>query len=173
MDQSTTRADAIARLNELMQEIKFAMLTTVEPDGTLRSRPMATQQVEFDGDLWFFTQADAPKVDEIEREHQVNVSYALPDKQRYISVSGVAQLVRDRAKMAELWNETLKIWFPNGIDDPNVALLKVRVYQAEYWESSSTGVGRMIDFVKALATKDDRQLGKNEKLDLSREAGAG
>jgi len=168
MDNSTTtRAEAIARLNELMRDIKFAMFTTVEPDGQLRSRPMATQQVEFDGDLWFFTQADAPKVDEIAHEHQVNVSYALPDKQRYISVSGVAQLVRDRAKMAELWSEPLKIWFPDGLDDPNLALLKVRVHQAEYWESSSNAVGRVIDFVKALATKDDRQLGKNEKLDLS------
>lgn len=167
-NEPTTRAEAIARLNELMKGIKFAMLTTVEPDGQLRSRPMATQQVEFDGDLWFFTQADAPKVDEIAREHQVNVSYALPNKQRYISVSGRAQLVRDRAKMAELWSEPLKIWFPDGIDDPNIALLKVRVEQAEYWESSSTAVGRVIDFVKALATKDDRQLGTNEKLDLSR-----
>ncbi len=168
MDQEpTTRAEAIAKLRKLIKGIKFAMLTTVEPDGSLRSRPMGTQETEFDGDLWFLTAADAPKVQEIQRERQVNVSYAAPDDQRYVSVSGSATLVHDRQRVREYWSEPLKIWFPNGPDDPNLALLKVRVERAEYWESGSNAVGRAIDFAKAMITGDERQLGKNEKLDLS------
>lgn len=165
--ERTTRAEAIARLRELIKDIKFAMLTTVEPDGSLRSRPMGTQETEFDGDLWFLTAADSPKVSEIQQERQVNVSYAAPNDQRYVSVSGTATLVRDRQKVHEYWSEPLKIWFPNGPDDPNLALLKVSVERAEYWEAGSNAIGRAIDFAKALITGDERQLGKSEKLDLS------
>jgi len=71
-----SRADSIKTLREQIKDIDIAMLTTVERDGTLRSRPMATQQVEFDGDLWFFTYDSTPKVDEIAQERQVNVAYS-------------------------------------------------------------------------------------------------
>jgi general stress protein 26 len=72
--QQADRADAVKTLGELIKDIRFAMLTTVEDDGSLRGRPMATQQAEFDGDLWCFTGAGSAKVDEIQRERQVNVT---------------------------------------------------------------------------------------------------
>ena len=99
MAEHTDRNENIKKLRELIEQIQFAMLTTVEDDGTLRSRPMATQQTEFDGDLWFFTNASAPKVDEVQQNQKVNVSYAEPKDQKYVSVSGTAELVRDRQKM--------------------------------------------------------------------------
>jgi general stress protein 26 len=136
--QEADRADAIKTLGALIKDIKFAMLTTVEDDGSLRSRPMATQQAEFDGDLWFFTGASSAKVGEVQRDRQVNVSYADTDGQRYVSVSGTAQLVRDRAKIKELWNPIFKAWFPDGLDDPDLALLKVAVERAEFWDSPSS-----------------------------------
>ncbi len=144
--------DNIKKLRELIKDIKYAMLTTTEDDGTLRSRPMATLQTEFDGDLWFFTGADAPKVHEVEHHQQVNVSYAEPDQQKYVSVSGTAQLVRDRSKMEELWNPLFKAWFTEGLDDPNLALLKVSVDKAEYWDSPSSKVVRLVGFLKSIAT---------------------
>jgi general stress protein 26 len=165
--EPTDRAAAITRLNELIKGIKFAMLTTVEEDGSLRSRPMTVQENEFDGDLWFFTEADAPKVDEIQHDRQVNVSLAEPKDQRYISLSGTARLIRDVQKQRELWSEPNKIWFPNGPEDPNLALLKVSVARAEYWESGSNAVGRLFDFAKAYVTGDQGQVGENQKLDLS------
>lgn len=161
------RQEQIDKLAELMTDIQFAMMTTVEPDGTLRSRPMATQQVEFDGDLWFFTQESAPKVDEVERDDRVNVSYAAPDENRWVSVSGTAKVVRDRAKAEELWQPLLKAWFPQGLDDPEVALLKVTVEQAEYWDISSSKMVQIVGFVKALATGKEYEPGDNEKLTLS------
>jgi general stress protein 26 len=166
--ESTSRAEVIAKLAELIKDIDFAMLTTVDDDGTLRSRPMSTQKEPFDGDLWFFTEASAPKVDDIEREHQVNLAYADPRAQRYVSVSGTARLVRDLEKKRKLWEPTHKIYFPNGPEDPNVALLKVTVSKAEYWESGSNPVSRAFDFAKALVTGDHEQMGENQKLDLSR-----
>jgi general stress protein 26 len=167
--EPTTRAELIAKLAELIKEIDFAMLTTVdENDGTLRSRPMSTQKEPFDGDLWFFTEASAPKVDDVQREQQVNLAYADPKSQRYVSMSGTAQLVRDLEKKKQLWEPTHKIYFPNGPEDPNVALLKVTVSKAEYWESGSNPVTRMFDFAKALVTGDHEQLGENKKVNLAR-----
>jgi general stress protein 26 len=156
----------IRKLGEMIKEIKFAMLTTAEPDGTLRSRPMATQATEFNGELWFFTAASAPKVDEIEQDHHVNLSYAAPDKNLYVSVSGKARMVRDKQKAEELWNPAYKAWFPKGLDDPDLALLKVSATQAEYWDSSSSAVVHLVGFVKALATGERYHPGENEKIDL-------
>jgi general stress protein 26 len=166
--QQQSRAEIIQKLGELIQDIDFAMLTTVDEDGTLRSRPMSTQKTPFNGTLWFFTEAASPKVDEIEQEREVNLGYADPKNQRYVSVSGRARLVRDDAKKRELWSPVYKIYFSSGPEDPNVALLKVDVQKAEYWVSGSNAVGRLIDFAKAMITGDDEQLGENEKLDLSR-----
>ena len=167
-DEQKTRDEVIQQLAELIKDIDFAMLTTVDEDGTLRSRPMSTQKTPFDGTLWFFTEASAPKVDEIERERQVNLGYADPKQHRYVSVSGRAVLVRDEAKKRELWNPVYKVYFSEGPESPNVALLKVTVEKAEYWKSGSNAVGRMIDFAKAMITGDENQVGENEKLDLSR-----
>jgi general stress protein 26 len=127
-------------LNEKIKDIRIAMLTTVEPDGTLHSRPMVTQDTEFDGDLWFFTLASAPKVEEVQQHQQVNVNYEKPSEDLFISVSGTAQLVRDRNEIKKRWGSHYKTWFPNGEDDPNLALLKVTVTRAEYWHMPSGGV---------------------------------
>jgi general stress protein 26 len=157
----------IEKIRDLIKDIRFAMLTTIDTDGSLRSRPMATQETEFDGDLWFFTPAGSPKVDEVERDERVNVSYAAPDDNRYVSISGTAQLVRDRAKMKELWNPVLKAWFPEGLGDPDLALLRVRVEKAEYWDSPSSKMVQLAGFVKAIATgKRADDIGENEKIDL-------
>src|SRR3712207_7628755 len=108
MHDQADRDVSIKKLGELIKDINIAMMTTVEADGSLRSRPMATQQVEFDGDLWFFTGASAAKVDEVRQDQRVNISYAKPDNQRYVSISGTAQLVRDKQKMKELWSPLFK-----------------------------------------------------------------
>jgi general stress protein 26 len=122
----------VKKLAGLIKGVKVAMLTTRCPDGSLRSRPMLTQEADFDGTLWFFTRAQAPKVGEVERHEQVNVSYAAPEDERYVSVSGTARLVRDPRKIKELWNPAYKAWFPQGLDDPELALLRVEAERAEY-----------------------------------------
>lgn len=166
MDDKAGRDEQIRKLGEMIKEIEFAMLTTVDEDGSLRSRPMATQRAEFDGNLYFFTHASAPKVDEIEREHHVNLSYAKPEDQRYVSISGRAQVIRDRQKIEELWTPELRAWFPEGKDDPDIALLKVTVEKAEYWDSTSSTMAHILGFAKAVATGTTYQPGENEEINL-------
>lgn len=171
MANETVREENIEKLREMIKDIEIAMLTTVEPDGTLRSRPMATQQTDFDGDLYFFTREHSGKVAEIEQDRHVNVAYAKPDDQRYVSVSGKARLIRDKQKIDELWSPALKAWFPNGKDDPELALLKVTVEQAEYWDAPSGFIANTISFAKAIAAGTTAHPGENEKLNLKQAGG--
>ena len=167
MTQHTAHSEHVKKLGEMIKDIDIAMLTTTMPDGTLRSRPMSTQKTEFDGTLWFFTQASATKVDEIQHNQHVNLSYADTDDQRYVSVSGRANLVRDKAKAKEFWQPIYKAWFPQGLEDPDLALLKVTVEQAEYWDTPSSKMVELIGFVKALATGQDAdEMFENEKVQL-------
>ncbi|MCX6047196.1 MAG: pyridoxamine 5'-phosphate oxidase family protein [Chloroflexi bacterium] len=163
-----TKQDDIKKLGELIKDIKFAMLTTFDKDGTLRSRPMTTQEVEFDGDLWFFAGKNSELAKETKKQHQVNLAYAAPDDNRYVSVSGFAEWVQDKQKIKELWNPLYKAWFPDGLDDPNLALLKIHVEKAEYWEAPGGAVVTLIGFVKALATGKQADVGTNEKIELDK-----
>jgi general stress protein 26 len=155
----------VRKLRELIKGIKVAMLTTAEDDGSLRCRPMLMLDVEFDGDLYFFTKASAPKVEEVERDRHVCVSYVASQDQRYVSMSGLARVLRDRAKMEEFWAPELKAWFPDGLKDPELALLWISVSQAEYWEGPSGTLVNMAG-VKAMAAGMAFGDSENEKLEL-------
>jgi len=165
-NDTQSRNDAIKKLGELIKETKFAMLTTVHEDGTLRSRPMATQQVEFDGDLWFFTGLSTSKVHELREHQQVNVAYSNPDDNNYVSVSGAASIVSDNEKMRELWNPVYKAWFPDGLEDPDLCLLKVEVQGAEYWDSANSKIVQLAGFAKALVTGERYHPGENQEVRL-------
>jgi general stress protein 26 len=127
---------------------------------------MATQQVEFDGDLWFFTAEHSAKSSEVEHEHQVNVAYASAENNRYVSVSGTARLVHDKAKAKELWNPIVKAYFPKGLEDPELALLRVQVDHAEYWDAPGSKVVQMAGFLKGIVTGQPPKLGEHEKVKL-------
>lgn len=157
----------IEKLRELIKGIRVAMLTTID-DGHLRSRPMMTQDAgHFDGDVWFFTDHDSAKIGEIERDRHVNVAYSDPDSQRYVSLSGTASLLQDREKIRELWSPIAKGWYPDGPEDPRLALLRVQVEKAEYWDTPSGRMIQLAGFVKAVVTGERLDYaGENEKVDL-------
>jgi general stress protein 26 len=143
------------------------MLTTVDETGDLHSRPMSSNgDIDQNGDIWFFTSASSHKVSEIQKLPKVNLSFADPDNQQYISISGNAQLVRDRDKIEELWRPEFKMWFPEGKDDPDIALLRVSLKKAEYWDSPSSTVGFMLSFVSSLVTGKEADHGENKKLEF-------
>lgn len=156
--------DAFGKIAEMIDGVKFAMLTTMEEDGTLRSRPMSTMKMDEDGNLWFFTSQSSPKVAETQQHRQVNLCYARPDKQDYLSVSGNAELVHDRELMRSLWTPWIKPWFPNGVDDPDLVLLKVRITEAEYWDAPGNAIKRIAGLGKALATGKTDGLGEHGKV---------
>ena len=159
------REESIEKIRELTEGMDFCMLTTID-GGYLRSRPMSTQKFEFDGDLWFFTSDNTHKIAEIEKDNRANAAYSNPDDNLYLSVSGQAEVVKDRAKIEELWSPVLKAWFPEGLDDPHLCLLKVAVEQAEYWDAPSSKIVQLFGMVKAIATGQEADYGENKKISL-------
>ena len=159
------RLESIEKFKKLTEGIDFCMLTTIN-GGQLRSRPMSTQEMDENGDLWFFTSDQTHKVDEIEKDDRVNVAYSQPDDNTYVSVSGSGQISKDREKIEKLWNPILKAWFPEGLDDPHLCLLKVSVEEAEYWDSPNSKIVQLYGFVKAMVTGEPAKGGEHGKVNL-------
>ncbi|CAF0896565.1 unnamed protein product [Adineta ricciae] len=167
---SNEREKDLEKLFKIIHNVKYAMLTTVNEDGTLHSRPMVNKQADsFHGELWFFTQRSAHKVTEVKKgSEEVNISYADPENQSYVSISGRADLVDDNTKKRDLWSESLKAWFPKGLDDPDLTLLRITIGEAEYWDSSSTVMQKLYGLAKATILGDHTALaGENKKLILN------
>lgn len=155
----------LEKLRDLIRDIDFCMLTTIDQRGDLHSRPMSSNgEIDQDGDIWFFTGAFSHKVSEINDAPRVNVSFADPQNQNYVSITGRAKLVRDRDKIDELWKPEYQMWFPEGKDDPNIALLKVKVEKAEYWDSPSGTVSYALDFVSSLLTGEEPNAGEHKQI---------
>jgi general stress protein 26 len=151
---------------ERLEKVRPAMMTTIELDGSFRSRPMWTQGDEFDGALWFFVSDDGPLAKELERNPRVGLSYAAPDKDLYVSVSGRAELVHDRNKAEELWNTYAEAWFPQGVDDPQLGLLRVDVEQAQYWEDNKPKVLQFAEILVGAISGNPPKSGDQRKLDF-------
>lgn len=128
-------------LHDMIKDIKIAMLTTVESNGCLRSVPMTTMQTECEGLVWFFTNFDSQKVEDIRINNCINVAYSDIHKNVFVSVTGKAEIVKDPIKMEQLWKPVLSAYFPGGLEDPDLGLLKVSIDEAEYWDSRT---GKMI-----------------------------
>ena len=149
----TTHSEATKKMWSMIKGIGSAMMTT-EDGGALRARPMVAAQDDFDGNLWFFTHASSHKVTD-------------PSKQDYVSLSGHARLVRDKAAITAHWQESLRTWFPKGIEDPDIALLKVEVMAAEYWDAPNSTMLHAYGYVKAVLTGTPPNPGGNEKLSFT------
>jgi general stress protein 26 len=152
------------KVAELIKGERFGFLTTVMKDGRLASRPMTLQEVEFDGDLWFFAERDSNPVRHITDSPQVNVGVGSGGT--WVSLSGDAVVVTDAAKKRELWNSGVEAWFPQGPDDDSVVLLKVEADSAEYWDSPGGRLATVFSFAKAKVTGQRIDAGENEKVDL-------
>jgi general stress protein 26 len=165
-DQSS---EQLEKLRAMIEGIETAMLTTIDLHGRLRSRPMASIQMDETGSLWFFTNEFSGKVHEVMQNNHVNVSYAHPGKSSYVSVTGEAELITDTDKIKELWSPVLKAWFPEGLDDPKLSLLKVNVSIAEYWDSSSNGMVKLYHIAKAIIKGEQYNEGKHDRIDVQKE----
>ncbi|GAA1986216.1 pyridoxamine 5'-phosphate oxidase family protein [Microbacterium pumilum] len=164
-DNTITPDDARARLKDLVEDIDFTMLTTQDAAGNLVSRPMSTREMDENGDIWFFLSDESRQADEAQAESEVGLSYADHKGMRFVSVAGTAALVHDRAKMEQLYSPSLDIWFEDGLDTPDIALLRVRPTTSEFWEPKHGKIVMAAAMLKALVTKetpDDTM--RNEKV---------
>jgi general stress protein 26 len=154
-------------VRDLVKDARICMFTTMTPDGRHVSRPMAVQDVEFAGDLWFFAYSDSDLVQQIGANPQVNVAFSDSGQHAWVSLSGTAAQVDDRAKAAEMWNPLLKAWFPDGLETPNLTMIKVTGETAEYWASAhSSKVVTLLGYAKAAVTGKSPDAGENETVRL-------
>lgn len=167
MRYSEEQLKALPKIYEKIKDIDYAMLTTMDSStGMLHSRPMSTQETEPDGTLWFFTFANSEKAGELAKQPKVNLSYSNPSGNVFVSVSGDGEIIEDKEKMKELWKPALKIWFPYGLETRNIALLKVKIHEAEYWDSSENRMVALFKMVKSIFKGQSADAGEHEKVDL-------
>jgi len=153
----------LKKLNDLIRGIKIAMLTTVSKDLTLHSSPLLAQEIEFDGDLWFLISKSSQKAEDLRNNPHVCISYA--SGARYVSVTGTADLIDDPEKVQQLWHKPYQAWFPKGLQDPTIQLLRINVEKAEFWEGHSMPVMSVLEFMNA-ATGGHIKMGEHGELNL-------
>ncbi|MGY5883817.1 pyridoxamine 5'-phosphate oxidase family protein [Modestobacter lacusdianchii] len=156
--------DETRKVAELLKDERIAVFTTTAPDGTLMSRPMAMQEIEFDGDLWFFASRGSRKVAHVTASPQVNVATSGSDS--WVSLTGHAVVIDELERKKKLWNKAVEAWFPDGPEDPDIVLLRVEAASAEYWNSPGGRIASAISFAKAKATGQPYSGGENERVDL-------
>jgi len=164
IDKAQNDNEGRVKVWEMIKDIRIAQMVTKDETGRLYARPMAAAQEKFDNELWFFTEANSPKIKEIENDANVLLSYSEPADQNYVSINGTAKIVTDREKIKELWSEYLRTWFPKGKDDPNIALICVSVEQAEYWDAPNSKFLHAYGYVKAVVTGKQPDAGDNRKV---------
>jgi general stress protein 26 len=138
----------------LIKDIRFAMFTARHANGHLHAWPMTTQNKDIDEDatLWFFMSRRSEAVEDLGREPQVNVAYADPGDDRYVSVSGVASVVDDAARKKQLWSKMAEAWFPGGPEDPDLALVRVDIAHAGYWDVKESKIVQIFKMARAAVT---------------------
>ena len=148
------------KIAELAKGIHIAMMTTVAADGSMSSRPMAVQDKPFDGTLWFLTRNTSEKIDEIQQDQHITLTFAETSSSKYLSLKGRASVNEDRSKIKDLWNPMYKAWFPKGEDDPEIAVLRVDVHEGDYWEATSGKIVMMMKYAVAAATGKKVEVGE-------------
>lgn len=161
-----THSDQVAELSSKIKSIRFAMFTTVDEHGHLISRPMTNQETDNEGNLWFYTSTDTDLWENIVARPEVNVSFAEPENHVYVSVSGRAERVVDRARIKAMWNSAVQAWYPHGPDDPHVVLVRVVSRSAEYWDSNAGKVVQLFEMAKAVLTGTTPDTGEHGRISL-------
>jgi len=163
--QNLSGTAAAEKLKELA-ESKTCLFSTYE-DGRIVSRPMATLKVDERGTMWFMSDKNSVKNEQVLSDNRVYLMYADTSKQHFLSVYGYAEIVFDRTKVDELWTPIAKAWFEQGKDDPDISIIKVKPQDGHYWDTKD---GKLVSAVKiAIAavtgkTNDDGGIDGDIKL---------
>jgi general stress protein 26 len=154
----------IALLKKMVEDVRICMFTTLSDKDEFSSRPMATAKVEEDGSIWFFTNEYSLKTKEISKENEVTLGYSDPSSNTYVAVNGKADLVDDQTKKEAYFSPVIKAWFPDGVEDPRLILIKVEPTVAEYWDSSSSKMVVAFNMLKAIVSGTTFDEGKHDKI---------
>lgn len=151
-EQHLDKASAIEKLKELVSQVKVCMMATVNTDLTVYSRPMQHADVDDEGNIWFFTNEHSGKIDTITKQHSVYLMYAHPGNNTYVHIAGEAAIITDKNLIKDKWSPVMKAWFPGGEGDPEIALLKIAITEASYWDGSNNKLVSFYKIAKALVT---------------------
>ncbi|WP_316803518.1 pyridoxamine 5'-phosphate oxidase family protein [Pedobacter nototheniae] len=154
----------ISILKEMAESVRICMFTTFSANDEFGSRPMGTAKIEDDGSIWFYTNEYSPKSKEISKENNVLLAYSDPSKNTYLTVKGKASIVDDKVRKEAYWSPFIKAWFPDGIEDPRLILIKITPEEAEYWDASSSKLVVLFSTLKALVTGEQPDLGKHDTM---------
>src|SRR5436853_4661940 len=150
--EPTSRQSDRNKVWDLIKDARTALLVTVGENDALEARPMGCLQTAFDGTLWFLTFRHSSTLQQVGRQDRVLVAYVNPEKYEYVAVSGRARVVDDRQKLQELWTEGLRVWFPKGPADPELAMIAIDVEKADYWADPASAFTYAFAYVKARVT---------------------
>lgn len=153
-------------LKSKIEEVRICLFTTLSEKDEFSSRPMATVKVEEDGSIWFFTNEYSLKSTEISKENQVTLGYSNPSGNTYITVNGTAELVDDQVRKEAYFSAPVKAWFPEGVEDPRLILVKVTPESAEYWDGTSSKIVLAFSMLKAIVTGDQPDAGTHDKINF-------
>lgn len=154
--------ESMNKIGDMVNKIKVAMMMTENENGDFHSRPMATQEYYLDGNLWFFAERDSEVVQDILRNPRVNLAYA--DGANYLSIAGEAKITSDVQQKKDFWQDSLKLWFDDGPESPNLILIHVQGKSAQYWDGPSSLIGKAVSMVKVLLTGDGEAAGDSEQI---------
>lgn len=161
--------EGLAKIEDLIKGIHICMMTTVGKDGSMDSRPMGVPSGEkgkFDGTMWFLTRGSSEKVNEVESDRHVTLTFAEPKDSKYVTLKGKGSVSSDRSKIKELWNPIYKAWFPKGEDDPDISVLRVDVIEGDYWEASASKLLVMAKYLAAAVTGGSVPVGESGHVTL-------
>jgi len=164
----TQYTEQLQDLAAKIKQVEFGMFTSSNDSRTLTSRPLTQQQVDPLGNMWFFVSDQEAFTRDLLGNAQVNVSFSDIKDNLYVSITGRAELLRDRIKAEELWSPMIKTWFPGGLDDPHLALIKVKIQSAEYWDAPSSKMTQFFSMAKGVFTGErPKNIGDHEKINLA------
>lgn len=146
--QDLTGPEAIGKLQELIKGQNICLFGTRLTRHPINVRPMSTQQVDDEGAFWFLSGASSEKNRDIMENAHVQLFYANPGSSEFLTVYGTCGIVTDREHIKEHWSSLAKAWFPEGVDDPDITLLRVAPEEAHYWDTKN---GKAIAFLKIVA----------------------
>ncbi len=142
--------EGVEKLKELVTVINICLFSTnLKGNDGATFRPMSAQEVDDEGNIWFFSDINSDKNREVQEDNLVQLIFSHPGKSSYMIVNGVAEISTDHKRIEELWSPAAKIWFEQGKDDPDISLIKVNTQSAYYWDTDGN---KMINFFKFLAS---------------------
>ena len=152
----TEHAENVAKFIEMMKGIKNCMLITNPIEaGNLSGRPMGINKIDDDATMWFFTKSSSEKADELRQNYKISIAVVNEKNNNYFMINGSAGLIHNQKKIKELWNPAMKAWFPHGVEESDIVLIKVKPHEVNYWDSSSCTMVVLFNMFKAILTGNE------------------